>query len=194
MDATTSSLVVAVVGVLGTLLSGLLAHRGALRSKAIELDHLAVERREERAAQERRELLERRRASYAAFNQALRQCHLVLGRHHDALRAGPGHPLPSPEVEVARDALRHAYADAQMAASDAVLKVGGDVFFQLSKIHGLLTERSAVNAPAELRLDDAERLLKRASAGLYAVRQTMRNDLGITDLPIERPEDHGTVR
>jgi hypothetical protein len=41
MDATTGALVVAVVGVLGTLSSGLLAHRSARRSKAIELEHAA---------------------------------------------------------------------------------------------------------------------------------------------------------
>ncbi|MFD5317098.1 hypothetical protein [Streptomyces sp. NPDC127098] len=189
MDPTVSSLVVAVVGVLGTLLSGLLAHRGALRSKALELDRQAGEREAERQALERRELRELRRSSYATLNQALRQFHLALSRHHRWLTEGTRPSPETPDLTTARDTLRLAYADAQMVASDAVLKAGGDTYFLLLRLDRLLTPEATPE-----QLDDAASLLRQGSEGLYEARQTMRRDLGITDLPIARPEGHGRLR
>jgi hypothetical protein len=193
VDASTSALVVAVVGVLGTLMSGLLAHRGSLRAKHVELTHLARERQEERRAQERREIREQRRASYALFNQALRQHHAALFRQYLDLRAGRTDTAAHAEVRETGDALRDVYAESQMVASDDVMTMGGGVFHLLSRIRALLAGESADRDGLEVPLDEVERRLRRASRGLYEVRQTMRADLGITQLPAERPDGHGAT-
>jgi hypothetical protein len=192
MDATTSSLIIAVIGVLGTLMSGLLAHRSALLSKTIELERLSQEKREERQALERREILETRRASYATFNQNLRQFHAALSlryldlaaRRTDDVRVGLGET---------RDALRGAYAEAQMVASDDVLKTGGDVVHLLFGVQSLLDTHVLGDDSLNELLDRVRERLERASEGLYEVRQTMRKDLGITELPIERPRGYGSL-
>ncbi|MEU9114539.1 hypothetical protein AB0D04_22780 [Streptomyces sp. NPDC048483] len=198
MDASMSSLIVAVVGVLGTLVSGLLAHRGALRSKTLELRHAAQERRDERRAQERRELTETRRASYANLNQSLRHFHAALFRRYQDLAAGQADGdacgQPPPEVDDARQALRDVYAEAQMVASDEVLKTGGGVVHLLSRIQRMLDPLRREQGARETLLEEARDGLERASEGLYEVRQTMRKDLGITELPIARPDGYGVPR
>jgi hypothetical protein len=189
--ASTSSLVVAVVGVLGTLLSGILAHRSALRAKAIELEHARQVQQEERRAQERRELLEARRASYATFNQSLRQFHGALWRRHRELVDGEADAEArprSPEVEEARRALMGVYAEVQMVASDEVMEIGGSLLRLLLKI------RAHLEGPSREPLEEVGKQLSLASERLYEVRQTMRKDLGVTDRPVERPPDHDVLR
>jgi hypothetical protein len=77
-----------------------------------------------------------------------------------------------------------------MVASDEVLRRGGDLFHLLGKIR---TALNAASPDTTNHLAEAKGDLDRASEMLYEVRQTMRTDLGITDLPIERPPDHGVV-
>ncbi len=78
-----------------------------------------------------------------------------------------------------------------MVASDGVLAAGGGLVHLMSRIQRLLDPEAPDPAGREARLTEARDGLKRASEGLYEVRQTMRRDLGITELPIERPEGYG---
>ncbi|MGW7352598.1 hypothetical protein [Streptomyces sp. NPDC054784] len=190
MDPSTSALVVAVVGVLGTLVSGVLAHRGALRSKAMELDHAERIRREERVTEERRESVNDRRAAYTSLNHQLRQFHQVLFHHHQALEAGQADPDRTRAREESRHSLRGVYAEAQMVVPDDVLLAGGGLVHQLHRIHVLLAQHEQ-QAAADESLHDIKERLERASEGLYETRQTMRRSLGISELPIGRPEGYG---
>ncbi len=180
----------AVVGVLGTLVSGLLAHRSALRATTVELAHQERQWQQERRAQDRREELAARRAAYTALNQAMRHFHAVLYRDHQAYAARGADPeahdrdAAHERREADRRALRDAYAEAQMIVPDAVLETAGRLVHHLSRTHALLGEGGA---PAE---EIGERLA-RASERLYEVRQTMRRDLGISVLPTARPEGYG---
>ncbi|MEV5602889.1 hypothetical protein AB0L33_15745 [Streptomyces sp. NPDC052299] len=192
MDPSLTALIVAVVGVAGTLVSGVLAHRGALRAKTVELDRAERLRREELLADERREALAVRRASYAVFNQRLRQFHSVLSKDYFALAAGETRPGRSQEREEPRQVLRDVYAEAQMVISDPVLSVGGGVVQQLHRIHALLG-RHERGEPADESLEDIRERLERASEGLYEVRQTMRRELGVSALPVHRPDGYGAA-
>ncbi|MER5543339.1 hypothetical protein ABT072_13025 [Streptomyces sp. NPDC002589] len=192
MAPSTSALIVAVVGVLGTLLSGVLAHRSALRSKAMELDHAEQQRREERTAEERRETVNERKASYTALNQHLRQFHRVLSKHYLALEAGQAGPEQTQEREESRRALRDVYAEAQMVVPDDVLAAAGKLVHRFHRIHALLAHHEQQTA-ADESLDDIKERLERASESLYEVRQTMRKELGITELPVRRPEGYGAT-
>ncbi|MFJ1669449.1 hypothetical protein ACIOK4_24200 [Streptomyces bottropensis] len=193
MTPSTSSLIVAVVGVLGTLLSGVLAYRSALRSKSMELDHAERQRRDERSATDRREAMNERKASYTAFNQHLRHFHQVLSRHYLALEAGQASPEQTQERDESRRNLRNVYAEAQMVVPDEVLAVGGKLVHQLHRVHALLAQHEQQTSTADESLEDIKERLEKASEGLYEVRQTMRKDLGITELPIRRPDGYGTT-
>ncbi|GAV43540.1 hypothetical protein [Streptomyces acidiscabies] len=194
MSPSTSALIVAVVGVAGTLLSGVLAHRGALRSTSMELEHARVEREAEREAVERRENVEARRASYVQLNRAIRELHLLLWQHREALATRAGDPAAqTAERADAQRELREAYATAQLVVTDDVLQAAGRLVHQLQRIHTQLArhEQNSPGNQAPESLDELLDRLKNASESLYEVRQHMRRDLGITNLPIERPEDHG---
>ncbi|MFM9447191.1 hypothetical protein [Streptomyces acidiscabies] len=205
MSPSTSALIVAVVGVAGTLLSGVLAHRGALRSTSMELEHSRVEREAERDAVERRENVEARRASYVQLNRAIRELHLVLWQHREVLAArstpaGDATPARDLAAQTAERAdaqreLREAYATAQLVVTDDVLQAAGRLVHQLQRIHNQLArhEQNSPGDQAPESLDELLDRLKNASESLYEVRQHMRRDLGITNLPIERPEDHGAA-
>lgn len=192
MDPSLTALVVAVVGVAGTLASGVMAHRGALKAKTVELDRAERQRRDEQLAAERREALAARRASYAVFNQRLRQFHSVLSKDYFALAAGEAAPGRAREREEPRRVLRDVYAEAQMVISDEVLTVAGGVVHQLHRIHALLGPHER-GEEADESLDDIRERLERASEGLYEVRQTMRRDLGVSALPVRRPEGYGAA-
>ncbi|SED62261.1 hypothetical protein SAMN05216483_4189 [Streptomyces sp. 2131.1] len=190
MDPSLTALAVAVVGVAGTLASGVLAHRGALKAKTEELDRAERQRRDEQLAAERREALAARRASYAVFNQRLRQFHSVLSQDYFALAAGEAAPDRAREREEPRCVLRDVYAEAQMVISDDVLAAAGGVVHQLHRIHALLGRHERGDT-ADESLDDIRERLERASEGLYEVRQTMRRDLGVSALPVQRPDGYG---
>ncbi|MET9256833.1 hypothetical protein [Streptomyces sp. NPDC003717] len=190
MDASVSALVVAVVGVCGTLLSGILVHRGAIRSKALELDHAERQRREDRLVAAGRESAAERKAAYREFNQRLRQFHQVLWNDHLALGTGQAAPDRTRERDEPRHALRDVYAEVQIVVPDQVLAAGGGLVHRLNHIHRLLAQHEQGTAADETPDQIKERLLS-ASEALYEVRQTMRRDLGVSDLPVERPEGYG---
>ncbi|OKJ76174.1 hypothetical protein [Streptomyces sp. CB02460] len=190
MDPSLTALIVAVVGVAGTLVSGVMAHRGALRAKTVELDRAERLRREELLADERRENLAVRRASYAVFNQRLRQFHSVLSKDYFTLAAGEARPERGQEREEPRRVLRDVYAEAQMVIGDEVLTVAGGVVHQLHRVHALLGRHERGEA-ADEPLEEIRESLERASEGLYEVRQTMRRDLGVSALPVTRPDGYG---
>lgn len=126
MGGSTTALVVALVGVLGTLLSGLLVQQGALRAKRVELAHLEREHAQERAERVAATERETRRASCVALNQRARVHHRALGAWHDARAAGsPEDDARQLAVEEAHDQLNAAYAEAQLAVSDEVLAAAG---------------------------------------------------------------------
>ncbi|WP_329123899.1 hypothetical protein [Streptomyces sp. NBC_01353] len=188
MSASVSALVVAIVGVAGTLASGLLAHRSATRAKQVELQHLADQQRAEQERNELREMLAARRASYALLNQAVRHFHDVLANHRQRV-----HALTEQQKEELGDArrlLRDAYAEAQMIASDAVLVPAGQLVTDLNQVHAALIAVERWGSPDAPSMDIEARLTQ-ASASLYSLRQRMRADLGITNLPMERRSDPG---
>jgi len=192
MSSSTSALIIAVVGVLGTLASGVLAHRSAIRSKSMELDHAERQRREEQAVASQQEVVNERKASYTALNQHLRQFHQALWRYCLTLEAGQTDPQRSQDCDEPRRELRDTYAEAQMVVPDDVLTVGGDLVHQLNRIHTLLTQHEQ-QATVDEPLEDVKQRLERASESLYEVRQTMRRDLGITELPVKRPDGYGAA-
>ncbi|QNP70540.1 hypothetical protein IAG44_14570 [Streptomyces roseirectus] len=197
MSPSTSALIVAVVGVAGTLLSGILAHRGTLRSTSMELEHARKEREEERAAAERRESAEARRASYVQLNKAIRELHLILWQHREALAAAASNTADlaaqtADRADALRE-LREAYATAQLVVTDDVLGAASKVVHQLQRIHTHLERHENPSHRTPPSLETILEELQSASEGLYEVRQHMRRDLGITNLPIERPRNHGAV-
>ncbi|QGV78537.1 hypothetical protein [Streptomyces ficellus] len=193
MGAGWVGLLIAVVGVAGTLGAALLTQNRADRTKRMELRAAAEQRREERdhalellrverADERQRESLERRRACYISLNTAARQYLTAMTSHLHALRRGEDSDASLENLEAARLSFRDCYAEAQMIAPDAVSRASGAAKSRLNAAYGTLREYGA--APA----DHAEEL-----AGLEGefhrevwpyvgeMKRAMRADLGVDD-------------
>ncbi|MFE9012868.1 hypothetical protein [Streptomyces cyaneofuscatus] len=141
MDAgSATALGVAVVGVLGTLLSALLTQRVGERSRKRE-----YERAE--AAQERRAEAQETLACHIAFNTAVRQYLAALtDQIHELGRDGPD--SVQQRLTEARDHHRDVYAEVQLRTSERITGLAGDLSRELGVLYGMV-RRIDGGAPRE---------------------------------------------
>lgn len=162
---------VAVVGVVGTLLSALLTQRAADRSRQRERE------RAELARERRGELLEVR-TCYVALNTATRQYLAALTDQVHALGRDGSGPVRQ-RLTDARDQHRDVYAEAQLRVPDPVLDLAGRLSRELGTVYGMVRRLDA-GAPregdsvtsAQERIDALWRLLRE-------MRRRMRAELGV---------------
>ncbi|MFG2195466.1 hypothetical protein [Streptomyces sp. NPDC048639] len=185
------ALLVAVVGVAGTLTGTLLSQSRADRTKRLELAAAAEQRREERdhadallqaerAEARAQQLLALRRACYIAVNTAARQYMTAQVNVLHALRDGTGDlDAELQQLEERRTAHREHYAEAQMIMPVKVLAVAGIVSRHLNTRYGTL-KRIAGTTPcdsAQLRAFDEG--FDEAWGHLSHLRGEMREDLAV---------------
>ncbi|MFF3264885.1 hypothetical protein ACFYWO_37710 [Streptomyces sp. NPDC002932] len=168
-----TALLVAVVGVVGTLMSALLTQRAADRSRQRELAR----------AGEMRDRL--------AQAQGLWSCYVALntsGRHYlaaltDQLRAlGREAELPSvrQRLTTARDQHREVYAEAQMRLSDRVLDHAGAVSHGLGAVYGMVRRLDdGLPRPGD-STEAAHEGIEALWVRLREMRREMRADLGVS--------------
>jgi hypothetical protein len=193
MNANLTTVLVAVLGVVGTLSSPLLAQQVAARVKQQEFDLRRQERLEERADAQQREAFEERRAMYARLNTAARGYTQQLRTYlrmlqDDVLTAGERDRL-----EMARKTYRDLYSDAQMILPDRVLKAAASVNTSLGDAYGMIKRLEAARlqaGTADAAADAVERARELCNVTLYdlidSLRQLMREDLGVSDPPRSR--------
>ncbi|KOX32444.1 MULTISPECIES: hypothetical protein [unclassified Streptomyces] len=193
MGASWSALLIAVVGVAGTLGAALLTQVRADRTKRMELRAAADQRREERdhaeellraerALQGQRESLERRRACYITLNTAARQYLTEMTNHLHALARGEDVTASLEHLEAARVAYRESYAESQMIVPDVVSRPSGAAKTRLNAAYGKLRKYAADPAAhaAELETMEAE-LHQDVWPYVGAMKKAMRADLGVED-------------
>ncbi len=193
MSASWTALLIAVVGVAGTLGAALLTQVRADRTKRMELQAAAEQRREERghaeellraeqARQGQRESLERRRACYIALNTASRQYLTEMTNHLHALGRGDGVAASLENLEAARLAYRDSYAESQMIVPDTVSRATSTAKRRLNEAYGKLRkyaeEPSRYAAELEAMKDD---LHQDVWPYVGAMKKAMRADLGVED-------------
>ncbi|MFE6891249.1 hypothetical protein [Streptomyces sp. NPDC057694] len=167
---------VAVVGVLGTLLSALLTQRAADRSRRREQE------RAERARARAREA-EERRAGYVALNTASRQYLAALtDQVHTLLRAEDA-PAVRQRLTEARDVHRDVYAEAQMRLPDTVLDLAGEITHALGTVYGRLRRLDDGDPRPGDSLGVAQAEIDALWERLRVLRRGMRSDLGVADRP-----------
>ncbi|MGW6391440.1 hypothetical protein ACWFR1_13255 [Streptomyces sp. NPDC055103] len=196
------ALVVAAVGVVGTLGAALLTQSRADRSKRLELGAAAeqqrVERRHaeavrvaERAEQRLRERIEMRRGCYITLNTAARHYLTAQVNLSYALRGRGDTQTCLQELEERRITFRAGYAEAQMIVPDAVLSEVGGASRWLNGGYGTLKRIVAAGADPAARSELASfgEYLDAGWALLATMRGAMRHDLAIDDEEDEDGED-----
>lgn len=180
MNGSISALLVALVGIFGTLASALLTQRSADRTKLRELELIEERRIDDRTYGEASANLEARRTCYVALNTEARHLHTMLTKFLHSLQNGQVTDLLRDEVDQVRHAHRARNAEAQMVVPDEVLSVSGLVSERLNKLYAML-KRFDEGSPDENESFDAAHGLRRSLwDDLAAMRSAMRSDLGIS--------------
>ncbi|MFD8385597.1 hypothetical protein ACFV2X_44995 [Streptomyces sp. NPDC059679] len=179
--------IVAVVGVVGTLLSALLTQCAAERSRQREQE------RTERVRARAREA-EARRTCYVALNTSLRQYLAALTDQLHALIRAEDPRAARQRLSEARDLHRDVYAEAQMRLPDPVLALAGEVTHALGTVYGRLRRLDdGVPRPGD-SLDTAQGEIDALWERLRELRRGMRADLGASGVSRPSPPEPDTYR
>jgi hypothetical protein len=179
LNPSTSALVIALVGIAGTLSSALLTQRSANNSKVRELEWADQQRREDRTYQAKQAAVEARRTCYVALNIAARLYQTALTNYFVAVRAGAVTDEIRAEVDEIRRDHRARHAEAQMLVPDPVLVAASAVNGNLGNLYGIL-RRLDLGAPEPGEtIEVADEMRARIWDLLAEMRSVMRFDLGI---------------
>jgi hypothetical protein len=179
MSSSTSALVIALVGIAGTLSSGLLTQRSANNSKIRELERADQQRKEDRAYQTEQAAIEARRTCYVALNIAARLYQTALTNYFIAINAGSVTDEIRTDVDNMRRDHRARHAEAQMLVPDAVLTAAGAVNSHLSNLYGVLRRLDLGEPQPGETIEVASEMRVKAWDLLSVMRTVMRHDLGI---------------
>lgn len=179
--------IVAVVGVVGTLLSALLTQRAAERSRQRE-----QERAEQTQAWARE--AEERRTCCIALNTAARQYLAALTDQLHALIRAEDPRAARQRLTEARDRHRDVYAEAQLRLPDPVLALAGELTHALGFLYGRLRRLDdGIPQPGDSP-DAAQAEIDALWDRLRELRSGMRADLGASGLSRPGPAAPETRR
>jgi hypothetical protein len=178
MSTDLTAVVVAVVGVAGTLSSPVLAQRLNMRSKQQELDSERQQRLDEREADRRQSNLRERREAYIGMNAAARAFRQAL---KNAVFDSSSDSIA--ELERARVAFAGRYAEGQLIAPDPVLEVAGSVSAELASVYGKVKRLSGLGSGIVDPDIERQAILADLDGAVRGViqrlRHVMRVDLGV---------------
>ncbi|MEU6868173.1 hypothetical protein ABZ924_33930 [Streptomyces sp. NPDC046876] len=166
------AMVIAVVGVAGTLGGALLTQRGAERAKRREIELV-------RGHEEIREYLTLRRTCYVALNRDARQFTTALNRHLHVMRERGVEDADRDALDEAKNAHRDRYSEAQMIAPDAVLGSATTVNHALNTVYGQVKRLERGDAEPGETMATVSRAQQEIWNLLREMRSAMREDLGV---------------
>jgi hypothetical protein len=178
-------MVIAVVGVCGTLASAIVTQLFSQRSRHQELEDAERRRLAERDTAEKQRNIDRLRSSYVQLNANDRNYRDAMLAYAYALKAGSPGEAEAAEVATARRAQRDVRAEAQMIVSEEVLDTEGRVNARLTRAYRSLhqIQRESDAAVREALLEEVIKLLDGIIPLLSRARVTMRMDLGVVGKP-----------
>lgn len=178
MDAGLTAMAVALVGVIGTLLSPVLAQRSTARASRLAAQLDRELRREERDVADRRAMFEERRAEYTALNTLSRTCRNEFKRcARRYLEAGRCDPEDLAAARESWLAYQDRYDGAQMVLPDEVLTLASSLNRMLAEVYRQLQTLASTGAPAP------EMIVEFCNGPVLELitqmRHDMREDLGV---------------
>jgi hypothetical protein len=185
MSSAIASLIIAIVGVCGTLASAIFTQQLSQRAKTLELEHAERRSLAEREAAEKQRKTDQLRSCYVQLNANDRNYRDAMLAYAYALKTGSPAEAEATEVATARRAQRDARAEAQMIVSEEVLSAEGQVNKRLTVAYRRL-KRVQQETDASLReplLEEVVRLLDEIIPMLSRARVIMRMELGVIDEP-----------
>jgi len=193
MSADVTTVVIAILGAIGTLSSPLLTQRIADRAKRQEFEFEIQRRRADQIEDDRRSAIQERRAIYAKLNTTARRYEQAIYHYLRVISEGPPHPDQEDELVAARETFRELYSDAQMVLPDHVLAAAMDMSYGLGQAYGKarrLEKSLHFGGPADDPGETVEAAREYCHGDVYQmiirVRGLMREDLGVAE-PADQP-------
>ncbi len=180
LDSAVSQIVIAVLGVGGTLAAAVITQRGADRARARELEHTRRLQQDEREYASLQAQFEARRTCYAALSAGTRDLANAMAKVLHALEAGEVTEELRSELDRARRDHRLRHAEAQMVLPDPVAETASTANRHLGAMYGLLMRLDQGTARQGESLDTAWESFDKLWDPLWKMRHVMRVDLGIT--------------
>ncbi|MGW0854436.1 hypothetical protein [Streptomyces sp. NPDC002690] len=177
------ALLVAAVGVLGTLLAPVTTAWVSARTRRLEFEIQQRTDRANRQVEDARQDLERRRATYVALNSSARRYRLELMDELHAVRMGESGVPGRSSTENTRASFQNTYAEAQMLVPDSVLGPCRAVRIALADAQKLLDALRAVTTYETDDWEEAHAFLLRLWDVIGEMSVAMRRDLGIASSP-----------
>ncbi|MBM7442111.1 hypothetical protein [Streptomyces sp. HB132] len=174
------ALLVAVVGVAGTLLAPVTTAWVTSRSRRQEFELQQRADRTERHIDAAQANLERRRDIYVALNSGARRYRFQMMADLYAVRSGTD---PDPATEVARVEFQDTYAQAQMLVPDDVLQPCQEVRVALAEAKKLMEALAEDGGPDQRKWQETHSFLIQMWGAITAMQLAMRQDLGISTPP-----------
>ncbi|GHI89611.1 hypothetical protein ACWGF3_06005 [Streptomyces xanthophaeus] len=189
MDNTLLALAGTTIAVAGTLLAPVLSQRLLARA---ESDRFAREEqvadtqwvREQQVAE-----LARRRDCYVSANAGYRRYRIELMRYLWLVHKAEATPEARTVMEDARHSMHNAFAEAQMAASDAVLAELDSMTQNLARMYDrVMRLEEGTSAPGS-SFEEIQTGLLRANEQWVVMRGAMRADLGVGAEVVALPQE-----
>lgn len=179
MDAGVMALLVAAIGVAGTLLAPVTTTWVGSRARLQEFELQQRGEQAQRRFEEAQQNVERRRETYVALNSSVRRYRILMMEDVHALRSGD--PLDADgAVEAARLEFQDVYAQAQMLIPDSVLGPCHEVRVALAAARKGI---AALHEAAELDQEEWQGVhadVMQVWDLIRVMQEAMRHDLGIT--------------
>jgi hypothetical protein len=183
MDAGIIALAVAIVGVIGTLLSPILAQRSTARASQVEAALQRDIRAEERAAVARRVEFEERRTAYASLN--------ALARTSRNLSSDCAHRYAQINIMTSEDiaSVRDAWISYQDQYDSSQMVLPDDLLTLASRLNALLGEAyrhvRELSEPGQAAPDAIVEFCNGPVLDMVTLmRRKMREDLGVSEPPL----------
>ncbi|MFH8597420.1 hypothetical protein [Streptomyces rimosus] len=177
LNSSISQIVIAVLGIGGTLAAAVITQRGADRARTRELEQTRQLQGEEREYAARQAQMEQRRTCYAALGAGTRDLANVMAIALHALEKGELTEELRSDLDRTRRDHRLRHAEAQMVLPDGAARAASTANRYLGDLYGLLMRLPARHGEG---MEAARESLDKLWDPLWAMRHVMRVDLGIT--------------
>ncbi|WP_017538901.1 hypothetical protein [Nocardiopsis halophila] len=173
-------IIVAVLGIAGTLGSAVFTQILAARARLAEIDREQQARAADHERQQADAAMATRRASYIAFNAEARHFHAQIRHCTHALHGQERPDDPWAALDEARKAFVEDYSEIQLTAPERVLVAAGNVNSELNWLYGMVRRLNDGLEHEEESVERAQRELQNLWGDLDVLRTLMRQDLGVT--------------
>lgn len=176
MSATVSALVIAVVGVLGTLMAPIISHRLSSETKRQEFELERIHRQDEHSREQQRSALAERKACYVTITASSRRYRVQLMDYLHAVNRGTVTESIKAELEEAHRAYIADLAETYLIASLTVLDALRPVNTGFSEAYRNIKELED-GAQERRSFESTRDFLLRQWDTLRDLRTAMREDL-----------------